>query len=330
MASTEPLITVIVPIYNADKYLHGCLKSIQLQTFQNWEAILINDGSTDSSIEILDTLAAEEPRFKVIHQKNAGVSTARNKGLDSATAPYITMLDADDYLEPEALETMHAAMQKYNCDLICCTLRRIFLNGTSETDPLPFSEGLHMATPSKIYQFAMRSPNCKLYRTEIIRKSQLRFPTDVAICEDDVFVVSYWSHIKTFAMIGTALYNYIQSESSVLKKLGEGKMPYEVYERTIDVPCLIYEHLLKHISNQTELKNWCKILLRSTYHLTNWMLDCSAKLPYGIQLINHAKRNKKILSQHVPYLSILYIHIRVHAARVIKSFLKKCRNKSII
>lgn len=330
MASTEPLISVIVPIYNAGKYLHCCLKSIQQQTFQNWEAILINDGSTDSSKEILDTIAAEEPRFKVIHQKNAGVSSARNKGLDSATAPFITMMDADDYLEPEALEAMHAAMQKYNCGLICCTLRRLFKNGSSETESLPFSEGLHLATPSKIYQFAMRSPFCKMYRAEIIKKAQLRFPTDVAICEDDVFVVSYWSHIKTFATIGMVLYNYIQSESSVLKKLGEGKMPYEVYERTIDVPCLIYEHLRKHVSNPTELKNWCKLLLRSTYHLTNWMLDCTAKLPYEIRLINHAKRNKKILSEHVPCLSILYIHIRVHAARVIKSFLKKCRNKSSI
>ena len=327
MATTEPLISVIVPIYNADNFLHCCLKSIQQQTFQNWEAILINDGSTDSSKEILDTLAAEEPRFKVIHQKNAGVSSARNKGLDSATAPYITMLDADDYLEPEALEAMHAAMKKYNCGLICCTLRRLFLNGTYETEEAPFSEGLHLATPSKIYQFAMRSPCCKMYRAEIIKKTQLRFPTDVAICEDDVFVVSYWSHIKTFAMIGTPLYNYIQSESSVLKKLGEGKIPYEVCERTIDVPCLIYEHLCKHVSNKTELKNWCKVLLRSTCHLTNWMLDCSAKLPYDSRLINHAKRNKKILSQHVPCLSILHIHIRVHAARIIKSFLKKCLNK---
>ena len=100
----EPLVSVIVPVYNVAAYLQRCLDSLLGQTYRNLEIICVNDGSTDGSAAILDEYATKDARIKVIHQENAGVSVARNRGLDSATGEYVGFIDADDWLEPDAYE----------------------------------------------------------------------------------------------------------------------------------------------------------------------------------------------------------------------------------
>ena len=133
----EPLISVIVPVYNVENYLRECLESIRNQTYRNLEVFLINDGSTDNSGIICEEYAAKDNRFTVIHQENAGASSARNRGIESAIGKWITFIDADDYVESNYLETLAKHIAKENDVLIIQGLKQVNING-EKTDRVEF------------------------------------------------------------------------------------------------------------------------------------------------------------------------------------------------
>lgn len=118
------LISVILPIYNVDKYLKQCLDSILNQTYKNLEIILVDDGSKDNSGKICDKYSKKDNRIKVIHKRNGGVSSARNTGLHVATGEYISFIDPDDFVEPYFIEKMHALMVENDCDIVQCDFFR--------------------------------------------------------------------------------------------------------------------------------------------------------------------------------------------------------------
>ena len=113
----DKMISVIIPVYNVEKYLCECIDSVLGQTYQDYEVILVDDGSTDSSGTICDKYAETNSRIKVIHRKNGGLSEARNTGFDAANGEYIYFLDSDDYIRADALERMHEASKKTNADI---------------------------------------------------------------------------------------------------------------------------------------------------------------------------------------------------------------------
>ncbi len=122
-------ISVIVPVYRAEKFLNICIDSILNQTYQDLEVILINDGSPDSSGSICDEYMKKDDRVKVIHQKNAGVSAARNAGLECAMGEYITFVDSDDFIQPQMYEKMIEYAQEYQCDLVMCDCIKVDSGG---------------------------------------------------------------------------------------------------------------------------------------------------------------------------------------------------------
>ncbi|MDD3078753.1 MAG: glycosyltransferase [Paludibacter sp.] len=111
-------ISIIIPVYNAGKYLYDTLESVKQQTFTEWECICINDGSKDNSVEVINRFTATDNRFRLIDQKNQGVSVARNAGLDASKGNYIAFLDQDDLMSPTALESLFVLAKKYNADLV--------------------------------------------------------------------------------------------------------------------------------------------------------------------------------------------------------------------
>ena len=117
--SRETRISVIVPVYNVEKYLARCVDSILVQTHENLEVILVDDGAKDGSGAICDAYAAKDPRVRVLHKENGGLSSARNCGLDMATGEYIAFVDSDDWLEPDAYAHLLAVMEKYGVRLVC-------------------------------------------------------------------------------------------------------------------------------------------------------------------------------------------------------------------
>lgn len=133
-----PKISIIIPVYNVEKYIKRCLESILAQTFKDYEVILVDDGSTDKSSEICNEYALKDSRIKVIHQKNSGASAARNAGLKIAGGEYIGFIDSDDYIAKDMYETLYKLITKYNTDIAICGLLHEYKNYT--VDPYPHEE----------------------------------------------------------------------------------------------------------------------------------------------------------------------------------------------
>ena len=132
-----PEISIIVPVYNAEDYLVRCLDSIKKQNFTEWECILVNDGSTDNSVELCNRYADEDSRFKVINKNNGGVSSARNVGLDVAVGTWIAFVDSDDFVDPDYL-TIPESLR--NCDIVQKSYT-IFKKSEQTEIPLPLRDG---------------------------------------------------------------------------------------------------------------------------------------------------------------------------------------------
>ena len=120
MGNQQPVVSIIIPIYNVEPYLRCCLNSILAQTFQSWEAVLVDDGSKDNCGKICDEYAAMDSRFRVIHKENGGLTSARNAGLAMAFGEWVMPLDGDDWIEPDMLEKMYAVAEKSQADIVYC------------------------------------------------------------------------------------------------------------------------------------------------------------------------------------------------------------------
>ena len=135
------MISIIIPVYNTEKYVNKCIESLLGQTYQNFEIIIIDDGSSDSSPALCDAFAAEYPKIRVIHQKNKGLSAARNRGLELAQGEYVFFLDSDDYLNENALQNLVNVQQKYQADLVIGGYCRVYDSGKDEEVALfPFQQ----------------------------------------------------------------------------------------------------------------------------------------------------------------------------------------------
>lgn len=119
---TQPLVSIVIPVFNVEHHLRQCLDSVLRQTLKEWECICVDDGSPDGSGAILDEYGGRDARFKIIHQRNQGVSAARNLGIELASAPYLTFIDSDDWIEDDALENLLSAMEKSSADMVMCSI----------------------------------------------------------------------------------------------------------------------------------------------------------------------------------------------------------------
>ncbi|MBR0098441.1 MAG: glycosyltransferase [Treponema sp.] len=205
----NPAITIIVPVYNAEKFLHRCLDSIIYQTFTNWECILIDDGSPDNSGAICDDYVARDSRFRVIHQENKGVSAARNAGLDSAKGNWIGFVDSDDWCEPNMLENMYNTVQMTGegHDMILCKIQdTLGLQGFASDSSYSFFNNK--------YGLCFQSAWGKLYRHSVITSHKLRFPIGSRLGEDTFFTFSFLVHAPNFFFLNKPLYHYFNSNQS--------------------------------------------------------------------------------------------------------------------
>ena len=127
---SNPLISVIVPVYNVEKYLKKCIQSIINQTYKNLEIILVDDGSSDNSGKICDEFAQKDNRIKVIHKTNGGLSDARNAGLDVMSGEWVSFVDSDDFVSPYYIENLHYLVNKYDVDMAITSFVRFFNENT--------------------------------------------------------------------------------------------------------------------------------------------------------------------------------------------------------
>lgn len=197
-------ISVIVPIYNAESTINRCVDSILEQSYNEFELILVNDGSKDHSGDICDEYARKDSRIKVIHKANGGVSSARNAGLYAASGEYITFIDSDDYIGREYL----LLLSKYDFDL---TISGLIINGEAKY-PDKFEKYCYNDFDRFLNLYCtksyIRAPWAKLFKNQIIKNHKIKFDDKLRWGEDYIFVLEYLKYCNNLALLPFALYNY--------------------------------------------------------------------------------------------------------------------------
>ena len=206
----DPKLSVIIPAFNAENTLERCIKSILRQSFSDYEIIIIDDGSTDSSREISDLYCRRDKRMQVVHQNNSGVSVARNVGINIASGQYIMFVDSDDEIESSFFAEYIEAVEKTNCDIIIGGYTKVSVD-ESKSEHRPNKQGIY---GKEIWEDICREPEqygyicSKLFKRDIIKKKSLQFRIDMYSQEDFDFCLSYFRYCSKFGFISNAGYQY--------------------------------------------------------------------------------------------------------------------------
>lgn len=219
----NPAVSVIVPVYNIEKYLVECLDSLANQSLNNIQVILVDDGSTDNSGEICKEYVETHEGFEYYYKENGGTASARNVGLEHATGEFIGFVDSDDWIEPDMFETMYLKAKEDNADILYCVMQGLgdyeqIKSGTYDAEDI-YREIYPRLLPYISTTGTFRTldwGNCsRLYRNKIIQDNEIRFFSKSRRCEDFAFTVECTLHSKTYSIINKGeLYHYRPNEKS--------------------------------------------------------------------------------------------------------------------
>ena len=201
MITVPELITIVVPIYNREQYLKRLFDSVLAQTYTNWECICIDDGSTDNSLSICNKYAQADNRFKVLSQKNSGVSATRNKGIDNSKGTWIVFVDSDDSIAPQYLEHLYEPIRKESVDLV---VGGYLVNPNSNKEyHWSYQEETFTRNnwPSKVYPYSFLYNVGKLHKTSIIKQYNIRWTEKYHLAEDYLFTLQYYMHAEKVALV---------------------------------------------------------------------------------------------------------------------------------
>lgn len=249
-------ISLIIPIYNAEKYLDQCISSIILQTYKELEIILINDGSADGSEDICKKWVQRDSRVRYFYQNNCGVSAARNMGLRHATGRYITFVDADDYLCETFCQQMLDIMLSRHIDLVYCGTKEIYEDGTCKISDNNNSEiYIWQNTEYEYCRYKQhRAAWATIYKKETLEN--LQFQEDIYVGEDTIFFAQAVKKAKRIAYYDAALYNYrILSSSAYHGKFDKKK--YTEIEAWRRICCFFEDWPLAKLSGHVQLMGVC-------------------------------------------------------------------------
>ncbi len=221
----EPLVSVIIPIYNVENYIVRCLKSIQSQTYKNFECIIINDGSTDNSAEIAEKFIQPDKRFKVIHQINKGLGGARNSGLENALGEYVCFIDSDDWVVMDFLKILISSIVESNADIVGCNMILYFEDGHEKINSWNHSatgkDGIINIPEIFKALFEYHITWNKIYKKKLF--SEIRFPEKLYF-EDFATTYKLSFVTKKLVFIDEPLYYYFQREDSIIHTFSEKKL----------------------------------------------------------------------------------------------------------
>ncbi len=212
-----PKISIIVPVYNVEKYLSTCLDSLINQTLKDIEIICINDGSTDNSLNILNEYAQKDTRIVVIYKENSGPGSCRNLGIEKATGKYIQFVDSDDWIEKETCEICYQKALEHSVDMVSFNANKIcnkklfpiYYYNTRTEKLISFEEVLPVIFKSPFHSWHY------LIKTHFLIDNNIRYPENIFWCEDIPFVLKCWIHSKKVCLLPNRLYNYIQQQNSI-------------------------------------------------------------------------------------------------------------------
>ena len=301
------MISIIVPVYNTEQYLDRCIQSVLAQTYTNWELLLIDDGSTDSSGAICDKYAAEDNRIRVFHKENGGVSSARNLGLDNAKGEWITFVDSDDWVDDQYIEFM-VSDQAY--DFVSCYYQAI---GWSKWVSCPPPEEKYtqevLNTCVSENLMAWNTPWAKRFRTQIIQANQCKFNESISFGEDAIFVYKYLRHIKSAKISSKILYYY---DCSNLHSLGRKHINWKQLSpilyliiETIEILEADYKiNLSKH--KDAYIRTYVKLAINHTKHSYNLLLETIRQTHSNLYVRSLMQRHQFFTKKRWKILSMFY------------------------
>ena len=249
----RPMVSIIVPIYNAEQYLRRCVDSILNQEYTDYELLLVNDGSTDASGDICEEYGDRDSRVLVIQKENTGVSDSRNRALDRARGKYLQFLDSDDWITPDATRLFVRAAEEYGCDMVISDFYRVVGERLSPKGDIE-EEGVltreefaahMMENPADFYYGVLWN---KLYRRDIVEEHKLRMDTDISWCEDFMFNLEYIRYAKVFYALHAPIYYYVKRKGSLASQginiSKTVKMKLNVFE--------YYNNFYKHVLEEED------------------------------------------------------------------------------
>ncbi|MGG3383611.1 glycosyltransferase [Heyndrickxia faecalis] len=215
------LVTIVVPIYNSEKFLSRCLKSIQNQTYKNIEVIMVNDGSQDNSLKICLEFANKDSRFTVINKENGGVSSARNVGIEKANGEYINFIDPDDWIDNAMIERLYSTIKKYNSDISICNYVKEYVYNDEQKQLINVDRLIktydriqalnEMLKPNSFKGFVWN----KLFSLNLIKENKIKFDENINFCEDLLFCCETMLKAKKIVYDNSPFYHYFIHSNNI-------------------------------------------------------------------------------------------------------------------
>ena len=290
-------VSVIIPVYNTEKYLFACIDSVLQQFHVSLEIILVDDGSSDNSSNICDNYAKKHDNIKAIHIQNSGPATAKNEGLKLAQGNYIAFTDSDDKMEPLMLHKMVSAGYEHNADIICCNYKQIdengnvsHLNSTNKLYVLNHEEGLiHFFSKNKIYSQCWT----KLYKRQMLIENRIENDPGLRTDEDFIFNIRAFIHAQITVIVDEPLYEYTHRKNSLAHAYFKSNISQYIDNRIKRV------HITQDaVKNETDIvKEWSIVHIIMYYNellgkvalFPNYYTD--KRIKDILKFIRHNKRN---------------------------------------
>ena len=277
-------VSVIIPVYNAEKYITECIESLLNQTLQQCEFIFVNDGSKDRSGAIIEEFTNKDSRIILINQENQGVSMARNNGLIAASGEYVGFVDADDYIENDMYETMYNHVTQDKCDTVITNLESE-MEGRKFISNYPFPQNTILTKDyinQELIPYFLKADNLnsvvnKLYNNRVIKENNIRFPKGIALGEDGLFNIRFLIHANTIKYIPYAGYHYREVVGSATRNIAKK----DYFQSALEVYHMETPEINEAINDKQKVKTLKSIkLIHTVLALIHIYLTPSAEISF--------------------------------------------------
>ncbi len=296
LKESKNTISIIVPMYNVEKYLERCLKSIQKQSFSDFEVLLIDDGSSDNSAAIAQKFCDTDDRFHIIHKENSGVSDCRNIGLRKATGEYITFIDSDDYLSPDYLYVLYNTCIQYDADMSYCRFKYSYFNTGISFPNFPSHKATVLDTDTAvdllIRDMVLHSyPWNKLYRKSLFTENGIEYPC--MFFEDLATSTLLLIHSNKLAITDKYLYYYVKHFNSIVSTMNCEKI--NDYWRSI----LIIRNYIQRQGLYERHKDALQFLAKKAYTINIYSIIRQHIIHFSFKNMRHNLQINKKLFEYI-------------------------------
>lgn len=297
-----PEISIIIPVYNGEKYIARCIDSIFAQTFSDFELLVINDGSTDNTLEVLRKY--NDRRLKVVNKINGGVSSARNKGIELAEGRYIMFCDSDDFVHPQWCECMLLNIKKHPDSYVNCLFDKVYQDSVS--DEL-FNSDEMVAESTDYFEVYKKGMSGRvyntIYKTDLLRNNSILSDLNIPIGEDVIFNSKYMEFCNNTVLVNKVLYHYFRHAESATSKYNSNRLKYDIdtfycripYIEEIHIPeyCDMWLYMLLNLfDNIHDKRNKMSWIKRMNY---NQRIFRSKEFAYCLKNASGKNEGKKLM-----------------------------------